>query len=367
VHFAHVTDIASLMDGTPYFVMEYLDGHDLGAALEVDGVLSVTTMVDYAIQVCEALAEANTAGIVHRDIKPSNLFLTRTSDGSTRVTLLDFGVSKYAQVGGDVGITATHALMGSPRYMAPEQMRSTRRVDHRADIWSLGVVMHEALTGHPPFVGETLPEVCAAIAADDPVRVRQLRRDVPIELQDIILRCLAKDPEQRFKDVGELARELIPFATPDAAVAARRVGRIIHGTSVSIPPPPMLRVAGATSDQPPGSTSAPLLPHTDESMGNNIPHDAPPVPLSIAPPPAEGPANLRLRGWAIGIVAAVAIPAFVAGALVSAPPLHPPDMKPTPAATLPVPDVRAVPPTKPRPAAEPVDGPQTGSDGEPVR
>jgi serine/threonine-protein kinase len=293
----------------PYFVMEYLDGHDLGAALEVDGVLGVTTAVDYAMQVCEALAEAYTAGIVHRDIKPANLFLTQGTDGTTLVKLLDFGISKHSSVGDtpELQMTRTSALMGSPRYMAPEQMRSMRRVDHRVDIWSLGVVLHESLTGQPPFVGETLPEVCAAIAADDPVRVRQLRRDVPIELQDIILRCLAKDPEKRYADVARLAQDLAPFASPDASVTARRISRIVKGPSVRPPPAPYEPLA---STRPPSMALDDLPP-------------ARLAPLSVPPPRRRDGGKRLLPGWALLIVAVVAVPAFVVGALVSSPPLAP--------------------------------------------
>jgi serine/threonine-protein kinase len=313
VHFPRVTDIALLPDATPYFVMEFLEGHDLGASLAVDGTLSVGTTVDYALQVCEALAEAYVVGIVHRDIKPGNLFLTKALDGSTLVKVLDFGISKYAPTT-EVGMTATRALMGSPRYMAPEQMRSMRRVDHRADIWSLGVVMHEALTGQPPFVGETLPEVCAAIAADDPVRVRQLRRDVPIELQDIILRCLAKEPDQRYKDVGELASELAPFASEDAAPLARRVRRIVHGASQSIAPPrPLISVPVGPLPQLPGLLDAGSIPPPSERLGASVP----PAPVE------DTTARRQLRRWALAIVAAVALPAFIVGALQPSPPLGP--------------------------------------------
>ena len=310
IHFPRVIDIASLPDGTPYFVMEFLEGYDLGAALAVDGVVSVPTAVDYALQLCEALAEAHTAGIVHRDIKPANIFLTKALDGSTLVKVLDFGISKDTQ-STDVAMTATRALMGSPRYMAPEQMRSMRKVDHRADIWSLGVVIHEALTGHPPFVGETLPEVCAAIAADDPVRVRQLRRDVPIELQDAILRCLAKVPEQRYQDVGELAHDLVPFASPDAAVTGRRATRIVRGPSRSIAPKAL--------------TENPLsLPPPDDPIAREPgPISQAPASRNLPPLPDEMAVRPRFRRWGLVIVAAVAVPAFVVGALQPSPQLAP--------------------------------------------
>jgi tRNA A-37 threonylcarbamoyl transferase component Bud32 len=311
LHVAKVTDISTAHEAMPYFVMEYLDGHDLASALAVDGTLSVIHAVDYALQVCEALAEAYTAGIVHRDIKPSNLFLTKGTDGSTLVKLLDFGISKHTGTTEtpELSMTRTSALMGSPRYMAPEQMRAMKRVDHRADIWSLGVVLHESLTGHPPFVGETLPEVCAAIAADDPVRVRQLRRDVPIELQDVILRCLAKDPAQRYKDVSELANELAPFASPDAAVTARRISRIIVGPSM-VPPPMMY------------ASPVPAAPPSTEGLDYVVPHETfAAAPLAARPHPDAG--RRRFRRWALISVAVMAVPAFILAVLVFSSPSGP--------------------------------------------
>jgi serine/threonine-protein kinase len=222
--------------------MEYLEGHDLDTAIAGEGVLPVETAVDYVLQACEALAEAHTAGIVHRDLKPANLFLTQTSDGSTLVKLLDFGISKYTPKGAEaeLNMTKTRALMGSPLYMAPEQMRSTRRVDHRADIWSVGIVLHEILTGQMPFVGATLPEVCAAIAADDPIPVRKQRPDLPSGLEAVILRCLQKKADQRYADVGELANALLPFGPPEATLSVKRITRIIQGlgTSMSLAPTP---------------------------------------------------------------------------------------------------------------------------------
>jgi len=328
-HFPRVTDVATIHEDTPYFVMEYLDGRDLAAVLSADGPLSVETATDYALQVCEALAEAYAAGIVHRDIKPSNLFITHASDGSPLLKVLDLGISKFTSEGDPTVPSLTQtgivAMMGSPRYMAPEQMRSTKRVDHRADIWSLGVVLHESLTGERPFVGETFPDLCAAISADDPVRVRQVRRDVPIELQDVILRCLAKDPEQRFADVGVLARELAPFAPPDAAVAARRVARIIGAASDDGPPsanpailaasvaPPRSSFLPAPLPPPAPLPSSPSMPAMDEPDPLAF-ADSDPVPRALSLAPTAPTGQRPLRGWALAVVAVVAIPAFILGA-----------------------------------------------------
>jgi serine/threonine protein kinase len=251
-HVVRVTDVAVLEDGDPYFVMEYLEGRDLDSLIQTEGPLSIATALDYTLQVCEALAEAHALGIVHRDLKPANLFLANRADGSVVIKLLDFGISKLLPKGADaeLSMTKTRALMGSPLYMAPEQMRSTRRVDHRADIWSLGVLMHEILTGETPFLGETLPEVCASIAADDPIPLTAKRPDAPAELEEVILRCLEKDPENRFADVADIAMSLAPIAPPEAERSIARIVRILRG-QLTPTVPPVGRISLRTTGSPP--------------------------------------------------------------------------------------------------------------------
>jgi serine/threonine-protein kinase len=248
-HIARVSDVATLDGGDPYFVMEFLDGQDLDSVLEADGPLTIPVALDYTLQVCEALAEAHALGIVHRDLKPANLFLAQRGDGTTVVKLLDFGISKTLPRGDDaeLNMTKTRALMGSPLYMAPEQMRSTKRVDHRADIWSLGVLMHEMLTGDTPFVGETLPEVCASIAADEPIALTTMRADASFELESVILRCLQKDPEHRYADVADLITALAPVLPAEAASSIARIVRVLRGQGTMRPP--------VTSIRPPTSVS----------------------------------------------------------------------------------------------------------------
>ncbi|MBV9949857.1 MAG: serine/threonine protein kinase, partial [Myxococcales bacterium] len=192
-HVARVSDFGTLESGAPYLVMEYLEGQDLEALLGVRGALPVELAADYALQACEGLAEAHAAGIVHRDLKPANLFLARRTNGSIRVKLLDFGISKLAASGApDAAMTSTQALMGSPLYMAPEQMRSSKNVDARADIWSMGVILYEMLGGRPPFDGETLPAVCARIMTEPPADLRAVRPDLPPTLAAVVMKCLEK-------------------------------------------------------------------------------------------------------------------------------------------------------------------------------
>src|SRR4030095_5909694 len=133
--------------------------------------------VSYVLQACEALAEAHSMGIVHRDLKPSNLFLARRADRGTMVKVLDFGISKI-KTGADMQMTRTSAVMGSPLYMSPEQMRAARDVDARSDIWALGRIWHELLTGRVPFEAESMPELCARVLSDPPQPVRELRPDL---------------------------------------------------------------------------------------------------------------------------------------------------------------------------------------------
>ena len=227
-HVARVHDVGTLEDygGVPYIVMEHLEGSDLGQLIDREGALPIEEACEIALQACEALAEVHAAGIVHRDLKPSNLFVTRRADGSPSAKLLDFGISKLTLGGAesslDPALTQTATIMGSPSYMSPEQLKSTKEVDHRADVWSLGSVLYEALTGKPPFRGESLPQVCAMIASEDPVLPSSQRDGIPLELERTLLRCLEKNPDKR-ASVVELARTLAKFAPERARSSLERI------------------------------------------------------------------------------------------------------------------------------------------------
>ena len=224
-HVARVLDIGQLPTGTPYMVLEYLEGSDLAGVLKQRGVLTVNEVADYALQALDALAQAHAAGIVHRDLKPANLFLAKRHDGTSVVKVLDFGISKNLSPLGNTpqGMTQTRALLGSPEYMSPEQLRTPRGVDARTDIWSMGVILYELLTGRMPFTGESLGELFLQIMEANPIPVRSHRADVPAALEAVIVRCMSRDPNARFGSVKELADVLRVFASDQmrALMAAR--------------------------------------------------------------------------------------------------------------------------------------------------
>ena len=228
-HVARVSDVGRVDGGTPFIVMEYLEGADLAAMIDEHGPVPVEEACELGLQACEALAEVHAAGIVHRDLKPSNLFVTRRADGSPSVKLLDFGISKLSSSGDDgidPALTATATIMGSPSYMSPEQLKSTKEVDARSDVWSLGAVIYEALTGKRAFKGETVPQVCAMIASEEPAAPASVRSEIPPGLEQAVLRCLVKKPEERSTLVG-LARALVAFAPERARVSLERVEAVM--------------------------------------------------------------------------------------------------------------------------------------------
>ncbi len=226
-HVARVTDVGTLESGAPYMVMEYLKGSDLGDVLRLRGPLPIHEAVGFLLQACEAIAEAHALGIVHRDLKPANLFLTQRRDGSPLVKVLDFGISKALQETGGVSVTSTTAVMGSPLYMSPEQVRSSKTVDARSDVWALGVILQELLTGAPTYEAETASALMAMIAADPPTPLRVRRPDAPAPLEVAILRCLEKDRDRRLQNVAEFARSIAPFAAPEARGSVERIARVL--------------------------------------------------------------------------------------------------------------------------------------------
>jgi len=231
-HVARVIDVGTLPTGSPYMVMEFLEGSDLADAVEKGGAMPVAQAVGYVLQACEAIAEAHALGIVHRDLKPANLFLARRAGRDSIVKVLDFGISKTKE-SGPSGLTQTSAVMGSPYYMAPEQMMSSKDVDARADVWALGVILYELLAGAPPFVADTMAEIVFMVTQRDPPPLQTRRPDVPPELAGAIARCLTREPAQRYPNVAKLAAALAPFGPPRSDISVERISRVL---GASVPP-----------------------------------------------------------------------------------------------------------------------------------
>ena len=206
-HIARVLDVEAPENGPCFLVLEYLDGEDLGAIIKHSGLLPVNVAVTYILEACEALTEAHAQGIVHRDIKPSNLFLTTLANGSPGIKVIDFGISKQTDQG--AVLTNSRSVIGSPCYMAPEQLRSSENLDARCDIWSLGVVFYEMLTGKLPHSATNVLELCASILESAPKSPRALRPEVPQAIDAAVRKCLARDPNERFASVGELAQSIV--------------------------------------------------------------------------------------------------------------------------------------------------------------
>ncbi len=226
-HVVRVSDVGVLESGVAYMLMERLEGEDLGSYLRRTGPLAFDEAVHYVLQACDAVAAAHAAGVIHRDLKPTNLFLARRPDGRCAVKVLDFGISKASHTGEDLeeSLTRPGAVLGSPLYMSPEQVRDTKSVDTRTDIWSLGMVLYELLTGAPMYAIDTLPALCAAIVADPPVPLRAKRPDAPPGLEAAVLCCTQKEAARRFPTIAEFAAALAPFGPPEAALLAARVAR----------------------------------------------------------------------------------------------------------------------------------------------
>jgi serine/threonine-protein kinase len=289
-HVARVTDVGTLPGGSPYMVMEFLEGLDLDQMLAASGPIAPQLAIDFVLQGCEGLAEAHSLGIVHRDLKPSNFFVTWRSDGSALVKVLDFGISK-APIGIDLALTQTQSVLGTPAYMSPEQMRSARRVDARTDLWSIGTVLYELIEGRRPFEAESFSEMCVKVAADPPDPMRQ---PVPCGLDAVIFKCLEKNPDHRFQSIAELALALRPFAR-DPNLASMRVDRIRRTMSNARPrlqtPPPVVQ---------PSTDLLAELAATE------------PTPLHALPTPPPDPA-IPGRGRRLAVIAGVALAVIAAG------------------------------------------------------
>lgn len=295
-HVVLVLDAGALDDGAPYMVMEYLDGRDLARVLKEDGPLPVEEAVDCMMQVCEALAQAHDAGIVHRDLKPANLFLTRRpEDDAVHVKVVDFGISKILDKkltddGKPHEVTSAFTVLGSPRYMAPEQVRNSKEVDGRADLWSVGAVLFQLVTGEHAFDAETNVQASLAVLTAEPRSLRELAPHAPPGLEVVVRQCLTKDVTKRFQTARELAEALRPFASDRAKDSLDRIETAKQAPSLQI------SLGIASTSTPPPDASLLMSGTRDAPTERKIRIGAPPRPVELASraPPAPAPAERGL-------------------------------------------------------------------------
>ena len=354
-HVARVFDVGSLPDGSPFIVMEYLEGSDLSVVLHDRGALPIQLAVEYVLQTCEALAAAHSSGVVHRDIKPENLFLNRRTRGVDSIKVLDFGISKTALARS--GFESRHPLvrttmaMGSPIYMSPEQIRAARDIDARTDIWSLGCVLYELLTNRLAFDAPTLTQITAVILEQETPSLRAACPEAPPGLEAIVRRCLEKNPAQRFQDVSELALALYPYAPVRARVAVERCCSILRSAGM----------ATATTERP-GARPPPLPPMDGASPPSADATSTPTLEASVTPPRPRtsgkrwpwGIAALMVLAGALGMFvrAASEMGASSEGAASLPPPAAAPVSAAAPAPSEAPPAAAPAPPPADTPAAE---------------
>jgi len=362
-HIVETFDAGTLENGAPYLVMELLKGETLAERI-ARRPPQLGELVDIMEQACSGIQAAHDAGIVHRDLKPENLFLA-DRQGRAFVKVLDFGISKFdPSKSGALSTTREGAALGTPYYMSPEQMLGSRAVDHRTDLYALGVILYEALTGRRPFEADALPLLAVRIHEGNAVPVAALRPDLPPAISAIVQQAMRIKPEERFQSARELAAQLAPFrggtnaglaldrtalssappagAGPDAAVAytAPGVGMGTSAAGVSVRPPGGQRPRSATAivlglvglvlaaggtgvylfkkanadDEPPMAGPVPATEHTTATAAAPPPVQA--APATVAPPPpasvsaAPPPRTDRPRtGTTPSATAAPAVPA----------------------------------------------------------
>jgi eukaryotic-like serine/threonine-protein kinase len=214
-----VHDVLELPDGAPVMVMELLEGESFADKLSREGKLPVSTLAEIMIQVGSAVGAAHALGIIHRDLKPENIFLSEGARGA-EVKVLDFGIAKLTATDGDTAqsgaTTATGAIMGTPYYMAPEQLFGEKNIDHRADLWAIGVILYEALAGRRPTQADNVGQIFKIVTKDGIVPLQELEPALPAPLLDLVGKLLQQDRARRPADLREVVAVLATFTSVEA-------------------------------------------------------------------------------------------------------------------------------------------------------
>ncbi len=366
-HVVRVFDIVAPERGPTYIVMELLQGETLAQRVRRVGALPAAEAVDYIVQAAKPLGEMHDAGIVHRDVKPSNVFLARDADGKNRIKLLDFGVAAFQQpvARHESSITLSEAIVGTPRYMAPEQVQSSKRIDARADVWALGVTLYELLAGCPPFDGQTVLAVLNQIENQEPRRLAERRPDLPAPLVAFVHSCLAKDPDKRPANARAVAEALVAFSS-DASHATEDVAVVPSRPSFPRGGPLLARLGRGRAIMAASALGAAAvivafamrLSHEDPSQTAEVS-----AAHSAAPPQTAAAASIRLAAPAVSVAATTAVEATSAGSpppgLAAAPPPVPVAPHDNPTAHRAAEQARA-PAASSRPGGKPTARPSTG-------
>lgn len=319
-HVAKVHDTGRLPSGAPFLVMELLRGRDLRALLAETNRVPLAHAVEWVLQAAHALAEAHALNIIHRDVKPANLFLAETSTGP-QIKVLDFGVSKQLH-SAELDLTNTASVVGTPRYMPPEQMRSARFADVRGDVWSLGITLYELTTGEAPFQGDSLTALCFDVMERTPTLPSKLNPELPPAFDEIVLRCLEKDADDRFQSVEALAAALSTLAPGSRssglfnAAALHAAGPVSAGTPRPVSTPAHAGATrGASETTPLSSPATATFPLAQPPFPDLPPQETMQTWNTLASPrsvPKRTPHMLLVAlGIGIGIAAATFVGMFV--------------------------------------------------------
>jgi serine/threonine-protein kinase len=264
-----VMDTGTDEDGAPFIVMEHLEGESLSAMLRRDRVLPLVFAYRIAAQILLGLGAAHAKNVVHRDLKPGNVFMARQPDGTVRAKILDFGVSKLADSSATLNVTADGVAIGTPSFMAPEQIRGQPDLDVRIDVYSVGVLLYRMLTGTLPFRAASSDQLNRQILTGEPVPPRELRPDIPQELEDVILRAMHRDRRQRYPETESFRAALQAAMAGPLAEEIQRgnsfdpmIGRPGEGSFASVVTPGIsVDTAAATVAASPGALRGAPVPH----------------------------------------------------------------------------------------------------------